>query len=158
MFGEIIWIYFWLAQEIFADVDECKHIIVCFNSKDNTAMRKLQLDRAYLMAFFFVGAAIFMLSRFFPFRYASTNDYETEKEMVIQGVARNILLDSFNRSQKFIVLANGTKVIPPYTYGLWNKVEIGDSIIKRKGRLNYVIYEGPDFVSSKNLNWDRPCK
>jgi hypothetical protein len=83
---------------------------------------------------------------------------EDEKKMSFSGIVSNIVLDSANRSRKFVILSNGTKIITPYTYGLWNEVQVGDSLVKIINTLNYIVYKKPNYRLIKRLNWDRPCQ
>lgn len=83
---------------------------------------------------------------------------EKEKNMRFMGVITSIKLDSFNLSRMFIVLDKGQRIITPFTYGLWLEVNVGDSIIKEKGSLNYTIYINGNIANKKILNWDIPCE
>lgn len=110
----------------------------------------------FLLVFFLI-AAIFLFIRFFSLLKAPTNDCEQEKKMSFKGIITGIELDSFNKAQKFIIINNEQKIIPTYTYGLWNEIEVGDSIVKEAGSLNYKIFNIDSINPKKVLTWDRAC-
>jgi hypothetical protein len=103
-------------------------------------------------------AAIFLFIRFFSLLKAPTDDEcEEEKKMSFKGIITGIELDSFNKAQKFIIINNEQKIIPTYTYGLWNEIEVGDSIVKEAGSLNYKTFNIDSINPKKVLTWDRAC-
>jgi len=83
---------------------------------------------------------------------------EEEKRVSYSGVVSLIQTDSLNPAQKFIYLSNGYKILTPFTYGLWNELYIGDSVVKFPHSLNYIIYRAPSFKIKTTLDWDRPCE
>jgi hypothetical protein len=106
----------------------------------------------------FLIVFIFIIIKAFKATDETINDCEKEKAIRFNGVVKDIQRDSVNRPQRIIYLTNGLKIERIYTYGLWNEIRIGDSVVKEKGGLNYRIFDGPDFKFSRTLKWDKPCK
>lgn len=86
------------------------------------------------------------------------NECLNEKKTAFSGVVDTIIRDKQNPSQSFIYLKDGRKILPDYTYGLWIEVRSGDSIVKQKGTLDYLIYEKRNGYTLKHLNWDKKCQ
>ena len=65
---------------------------------------------------------------------------EIEKSLSINKVVKQIVQDSINPPLKIIVFTDGTKLESIYTYGLWERVNIDDSIVKKPNSLEYLIF------------------
>lgn len=117
--------------------------------------------RAYIKSFqgiFFIAVTLFILFKFLSIFKPSTNTCIEEKKMHFKGVVSDIVTDSFNKAQKFIFLNENEKILTPYTYGLWNEISIGDSIVKEEGTLDYIIYQRSNGSVIKTLKWDKVCE
>lgn len=123
----------------------------------NKQTQKSRIRFSYIIGILFLISAVFIFIRFFLLLKAPTNECEAEKKLSFAGIVIGIQLDSFNKAQKFIILSNNVKIIPPYTYGLWNEVQVGDSLVKHPNSLNYSVYLSPDYKKVKELLWDKPC-
>ena len=116
------------------------------------------LDKATRYIFALVALALVAVLFFYFIPTGELPDKcKQEKEMSFKGVIGSLVLDSMNPGRKFIVLTNGMEIMTPYTYGLWNEVKPGDSLVKEKGTLNYIIYEEADVNDQRLLNWDERC-
>jgi hypothetical protein len=117
--------------------------------------------RIWTSYIFYTGSIlmVFFLVYIFirPTKEPIPNTCKLEKAMSYKGKVVAIVRDSFNLSQSFILLANRDTVLPQYTYGLWNEVHPGDSLIKLPNTLNYIIFRNSDTSKKRILNWDREC-
>ena len=107
---------------------------------------------------FFLIILIWIVVKAFRGSTLTKQECEKEKQLDFKGVVEYIEGDRMNPAQKMLFFSNGFKLEQIYTVGLWNEVEIGDSIVKEKGTLNYSIYDGPNFITHRKLLWDRTCK
>ncbi len=110
-----------------------------------------------------VGIVTICLGAFVVIKLINRPAYEraeclSEKKLEFSGIVDTIVQDKKNLSQSFIILKNGKKILPDYTYGLWIEVQPHDSIVKKRGTLNYIIYKGGNKENVKQLNWDRKCR
>lgn len=104
-----------------------------------------------------ISIAIFVCTKLINRPSTERHDCIDEKNLEFSGVVDTIIQDKKNLSQSFIFLTNGRKILPEYTYGLWVEVRPGDSIVKKRGTLNYLIYESASKTSVRKLNWDKKC-
>lgn len=110
----------------------------------------------------YVGIVTICLGAFIIIKLINRPNYErsecyNEKNLEFSGVVDTIIQDKMNLSQSFIILTNGRKILPDYTYGLWIEVKPGDSIVKKRSTLNYLIYERGNKKCIRRLNWDKKC-
>ena len=80
-----------------------------------------------------------------------------ERNEAYEGIVSDIVTDSINLSRKFIILKNGKVILPIQVYGLWNRVEVGDSIVKVKGKILYKFYRYPSYIRMDSLNAESEC-
>ena len=101
---------------------------------------------------------LYFLFNYFTSSHEVISSCEKEKASNFKGVIKSIKKDPENFKIYFIYLENGEKIKTPYTFGLWIDVHVGDSLVKEKGTLNYIVFEKKRKNFKRVLKYDKPCK
>jgi len=106
---------------------------------------------------------IILLAGYFGFKMLFPNEKDIqnrcEKEMDTEFYGKIVakIPDSANPKREYIVLDNNQRILQPYTFGLWILVEVGDSILKKRNTLDYLVSRKRKNYDVDTIHFD-PCR
>ena len=115
------------------------------------------LSSIIILSFLCVSIYLFNLS------FRDSQSYGEDKclkkqKMEFNSVVKVIVDDPTNNKQKLIILNNELKIETYYTNGLWSKLNVNDSVVKKKGDFTVRVFRNNDSLQSFKLNFDIDCK